>query len=41
LTKEDLSFYRKDMTWGCEPGEFDVFVGPSSDTQNKVRVVLK
>lgn len=34
ITKEDLSLYRADMSFGTEPGEFTVFVGGSSvDTQ--------
>lgn len=34
ITKEDLSFYRTDMSFGSEPGMFTVFVGGSSvDTQ--------
>jgi beta-glucosidase len=31
LSANDLSFYRADMTWGTEPGQFDVFVGGSSE----------
>lgn len=35
ITNEELSFYRKDMTYGSEPGEFAVFVGGNSrDTQS-------
>lgn len=35
ITNEDLSFYRKNMTFGSEPGMFAVFVGGSSvDTQS-------
>jgi beta-glucosidase len=30
LTPEDLSFYRKDMTVGPEPGRFKVFIGSNS-----------
>lgn len=30
ITSETLSFYRKDMTWGAEPGKFKVFVGTNS-----------
>jgi beta-glucosidase len=41
LTNEDLSFYRKDMTWGSEPGAFEVFVGTNSDTDYKTSFVLK
>ncbi|MGF1682728.1 beta-glucosidase BglX [Photobacterium minamisatsumaniensis] len=31
LTPADLAFYRADMSWGVEPGNFDVFVGTASD----------
>ena len=31
LDKEALSFYRQDMTWGPEAGDFKVFVGGASD----------
>ena len=41
LGEEELSFYRKDMSYGTEPGEFDVFVGGSSATENSVRCILK
>lgn len=35
ITNEALKFYRKDMTFGSEPGEFMVFVGGNSrDTQS-------
>jgi beta-glucosidase len=39
--KEDLSFYRKDMSYGTEPGDFEVFVGGDSVCKNSVRFVLK
>ncbi|MEP1385168.1 MAG: beta-glucosidase BglX [Paraglaciecola sp.] len=31
LTPADLAFFRADMTWGIEPGEFDVMVGGASN----------
>ncbi|TLX72340.1 glycosyl hydrolase [Labilibacter sediminis] len=31
LSANDLSFYRKDMSWGFEKGDFDVFVGTNSN----------
>lgn len=35
ITNEDLKFYRKDMTYGSEPGEFTILVGGNSrDTQS-------
>jgi beta-glucosidase len=30
ISSEDLSYYRKDFTYGTEPGEFKVFVGGNS-----------
>ena len=30
ITSKDLSFYRADMTFGTEPGEFEVFAGGNS-----------
>lgn len=41
LSKNDLSFYKKDMSYGAQPGGFDVFVGGSSDAVEKEHFVLK
>ncbi|MEY4385093.1 MAG: beta-glucosidase BglX, partial [Verrucomicrobiota bacterium] len=30
ITEEELTFLRGDMTWGTEPGDFKVFIGPNS-----------
>jgi beta-glucosidase len=30
ISASDLSFYRQDMTWGAEPGDFQVFMGGNS-----------
>ncbi|MBX2889399.1 MAG: glycoside hydrolase family 3 C-terminal domain-containing protein [Saprospiraceae bacterium] len=38
LTEQDFSFYRRDMTFGAEPGEFDIMVGGNSVDLKKVRV---
>ncbi|GAB4486939.1 MAG: beta-glucosidase BglX [Saprospiraceae bacterium] len=40
LTEQDLSFYRRDMTFGTEPGEFDVMVGGNSVDLKKIRVKM-
>ncbi len=40
ITQEALSFYRHDMTFGTEPGEFHVFIGDSSDTENMASFTL-
>ncbi len=41
LTSKDLSFYRKDMTFGPEAGEFKVFVGTSSQNVKEASFELK
>lgn len=38
LTPADLAFYDRNMQWVTEPGEFDIFVGSDSTTQNKIRI---
>ncbi|HMX41819.1 MAG TPA: glycoside hydrolase family 3 C-terminal domain-containing protein, partial [Saprospiraceae bacterium] len=40
LSQRDLSFYRQDMSFGTEPGEYEVMVGGSSDALKSVRVRL-
>ena len=40
LDADDLAFHRADMTWGAEPGEFEVFVGTSSDNVQAARFTL-
>ncbi|HEY5745940.1 MAG TPA: glycoside hydrolase family 3 N-terminal domain-containing protein [Chryseolinea sp.] len=41
LTQSDLSFYRRDMSFGTEPGKYDVFVGGNSDDVKKTSFILK
>ena len=31
VDKETISFYRQDMTWGPEEGDFNIFIGGASD----------
>jgi beta-glucosidase len=34
LTQEDLSYYNHDLQWVCEPGDFEIMIGPNSrDTE--------
>ncbi len=40
ITEETLSFYRQDMTFGTEPGDFHVFIGGSSATENMAAFTL-
>ncbi|MER2996956.1 beta-glucosidase BglX [Pontibacter populi] len=42
ITPEDLAFWRADMTFGFEPGDFKVFVGPNSrDVQEASFTLVK
>nr|MCU0383276.1 glycoside hydrolase family 3 C-terminal domain-containing protein [Cyclobacteriaceae bacterium] len=40
LKANDLRFYRKDMKFDYEPGDFEVYIGTDSNTQNKVKFTL-
>lgn len=41
LSANDLSFYRRDMSFGPEAGEFIIYVGGSSNAELNVKVVLE
>ncbi|MFA0963831.1 beta-glucosidase BglX [Roseivirga sp. BDSF3-8] len=41
ISEEDLAFYRHDMSWGAEPGEFKVFIGSASDNVQEASFSLK
>ena len=30
LTAEDLSYYNHALDWVCEPGDFEIMIGPDS-----------
>lgn len=40
ITPDMLAFYRLDMTYGLEAGDFEVFIGGNSDTEKSVRFTL-
>ncbi|WP_416307879.1 beta-glucosidase BglX [Neptunicella sp. SCSIO 80796] len=40
LTPQDLAFHRIDMSYGAEAGDFNLYIGNSSDTTNKVSFSL-
>lgn len=40
ITNDMLSFYRQDMSFGSEPGDFLVFIGGSSATDTNARFTL-
>jgi beta-glucosidase len=41
LTIPDLSFYRRDMSFGTEPGKFQVFIGGNSRDTKQAEFVLE
>jgi beta-glucosidase len=41
LTPSMLAFYRLDMTYGTEPGKFDLFIGDSSDHVTQTSFTLE
>ena len=41
LSSGDLSFYRHDMTYGVEPGDFQIFIGSDSKNVKEQHFVLK
>lgn len=41
LHNSDLSFYDSDLSFGSEPGEFEVFIGPNSRDVKKAKFELK
>ncbi|WJG08968.1 beta-glucosidase BglX [Aliiglaciecola sp. LCG003] len=40
ISAKDLAFYRQDMSYGAEAGEFDLFIGTSSDNLQKSEFTL-
>ncbi len=41
LNNHDLSFFRKDMSFGSEPGKFQVFIGGNSRDLKQAEFILK
>lgn len=40
VTTDDLAFYTRDMSWKAEPGDFTVFIGPSSAEGSEAEFTL-
>lgn len=40
ITTEDLAFYTRDMSFKAEPGNFEIFIGGSSDVTDKMTFSL-
>jgi beta-glucosidase len=41
ISSEDLKYYRKDLTYGIEPGTFNLFIGSNSRDLQSVKFELK
>ena len=41
INSDDLSFYRRDMSFGAEPGKYHVFIGGNSKDLKKAEFILK
>ncbi len=41
ISVEDLSFYNDQLVFAAEPGDFKIYIGPDSRTQNSAKFVLR
>ena len=41
ITAEELSYYDHDLDWVCEPGDFDIFIGPDCQRGESARLTVK
>src|SRR5690606_11891615 len=41
ITQDDLSLYKRDMSFGTEPGKFEVFIGGNSRDTKRSQFILK
>ena len=41
LTADDLAFYNHELEWACEPGDFEILVGPNSRDLQGVQLTVK
>jgi beta-glucosidase len=41
LTAEDLKYYNHDLNYVCEPGDFEIMIGPNSRDVKKVLLTVK
>lgn len=41
LSPEDLAYYRKDFSFGTEPGEYDIYIGTNSQDVQQAEFVLE
>ncbi|HPT32559.1 MAG TPA: fibronectin type III-like domain-contianing protein, partial [Prolixibacteraceae bacterium] len=41
LTTEDLKYYNHDLAYVCEPGDFELMIGPNSRDVQMVKLTVK
>ena len=41
LTADDLKYYNHELEYVCEPGEFEIMIGPNSSDVKKVKLLVK
>jgi beta-glucosidase len=41
ITTEDLKYYNHDLDYVCEPGDFEIMIGPNSRDVKKVNLLVK
>jgi beta-glucosidase len=41
LTAEDLKYYNHDLEYVCEPGDFEIMIGPNSRDVKKAKLIVK
>jgi beta-glucosidase len=40
ITADELSYYDHELSWVCEPGDFDVFIGPDCQRGASARLTV-
>ena len=40
ITADELSYYDHDLRWVCEPGDFDIFIGPDCQRGEAARLTV-
>jgi beta-glucosidase len=41
LTADDLKYYNHELVYVCEPGDFEIMIGPNSSDVKKVKLLVK
>jgi beta-glucosidase len=41
ITAEDLKYFNHDLDYVCEPGDFEIMIGPNSRDLGKVMLSVK